>query len=189
MASGGSQARARGEQVLLDLEADGPLRRDDAPSHRQCPLADAQCQHQHLVALVDLGLIQDQNQRLALLGHQSHAFRRKGCDDVVRLDQRVHHNRPDPLKAHVDALDGPGQSGGQIHQVGAAHVEHGGDQQGEIDALGLALGREETLEFSADAVGQDEKTGHRTRPWQPQDDPANHARGRTSTPTLKTDGW
>lgn len=52
--------KRRSEQVLLDLEADGPLRRNDASSHRQCPLADAQCQHQHLVALVDLGLIQEE---------------------------------------------------------------------------------------------------------------------------------
>ncbi|MCF3948862.1 hypothetical protein, partial [Acidiphilium iwatense] len=47
------------------------------------------------------------------------------------------------------------QSGCEFHQIGATDMQHGGDQQCELVALGLALPGQPLLQFGLDAVRPD----------------------------------
>jgi site-specific DNA recombinase len=56
------------EQLLLRGEADGTLGLRDPPGQRQRTLAPAHAQHQDLVAIGDLGLVEDQRDRVSGFG-------------------------------------------------------------------------------------------------------------------------
>jgi hypothetical protein len=124
----------------------------DPPSQRQGALTVAQRQHQHLVAVRHFGLIQDQDKGLAIGGCPLQDLARKRLHDVVTDHQGIAKQPADPLVAHIGAVRLPRQPGSQIHQVGAAHVEHRRNQKRQFCPLGLTLFRQATLEFRAEAI-------------------------------------
>ena len=76
----------------------------------------------------------------------------KGRHHGVGVDQVVAQDARDPLVAHVGAVCLARQGGGQVHQVGAAYLQHGGDQQSEVATLRLALPRQKTLKLAHQPV-------------------------------------
>jgi hypothetical protein len=108
----------------------------------------------------------------------------------VADDQRIAEQAGDPLVAHVRAVGRQRQTGRQIHQVGAAHIQHRRDQQRQLAALGLALMRQPMPEFRADAVRDRSDTIHAQVRGQPQPNPFKHTpiRGVNSV-QRQTDRW
>jgi hypothetical protein len=76
------------------------------------------------MAVRHLGLVQDQDDRLAARGRPLQDFPREGLHDLVADHQGVAEQTRDPLVAHVGSISLPRQPGGQFHQIGAANVEH-----------------------------------------------------------------
>jgi hypothetical protein len=76
------------------------------------------------MAVRHLGLVQDQDDRLAADGHPLQDLPREWLHDLVTDHQGVAEQTRDPLVAHVGPVSLPRQPGGQFHQVGAANVEH-----------------------------------------------------------------
>ena len=58
------------EQGLLNRKADGAFGLLDPPQHRQDAITKANRQHQHLMPIVEFGLVHDQDQR-PILGRQA----------------------------------------------------------------------------------------------------------------------
>jgi hypothetical protein len=68
------------------------------------------------------------------------------------------------LVAHVGAVGVKGQPRSQIHQVSAAHVEHGRDQERQLRPLRLALLRQPAPQFRTDALRDFLDAGHHVFP-------------------------
>ncbi len=109
-------------------------------------------QHQHLMAIIELGLIKDQYQRLALGREIAQNLAGERRHHRVRIDQRVLQDALEPLIAHVDTLGVPRQPGGQIPQVGAADIKHRRHQPRQIITLGFPLLGKKPLKFSGNSV-------------------------------------
>ena len=83
-----------GEQLLLRGEADGALGLFNPPGQRQSALTPTHAQHQDLVAIGGLGLVEDQGNRCITPG----------------LNPSTHHNRklmdgePEALNACITAI-------------------------------------------------------------------------------------
>ena len=112
------------------------------------------------------GLIQHQDDRLVPGGHLLQNLARERLHDRVADDQRIAQKSHDPLRAHVRAVGLQRQTGRQIHQIGAAHIQHRRDQKRQLAALGLALMRQPLPEFRADAVRDRSDTIHAASPGQ-----------------------
>jgi hypothetical protein len=78
------------------------------------------------------------------------------------------------LVAHVRAVRLKRQAGRQVHQVGAAHVQHRRDQQRQLRPLGLALLRQATLEFRTEALRDFLDAVHHGFQGPPKAEPLNH---------------
>src|SRR4051812_45074803 len=152
------------QERLLGFEADGPLRRLNPPRQRHRSLAKAQRQHQNLVAVGELGLVQDQNHGIAQRRRLFQNLARERLHDLVADDQGIAEKPRDPLVAHVRPVGGARQPGRQVHQVRAAHVQHRRHQQRQLLPLRLTLAGEPSLEVRADAVCYPGEAVHNTGP-------------------------
>jgi hypothetical protein len=99
------------------------------------------------MAVGHLGLVKDQDDRLASRARPLQDLARERLHDRVADPQRIAEQPADPLVAHVGAVGLPRQPGGQVHQVGAAHVQHRRHQKSQLRSLGLTLFRQAALEF------------------------------------------
>jgi exopolyphosphatase/pppGpp-phosphohydrolase len=111
------------------------------------------------VAVGQLALVQDQLHPPQPRCPRQH-LSREGRHHDIAVDERVGQYARDPLIAHVDPLRRPRQRGGQLHQVGAAHVQHRHHQQRQRLTLGLALPGQSTPQFLADAFRQQFDPAH-----------------------------
>ena len=82
----------------------------------------AQGQHQHLMPIGELGLIQDQDDRLALGDRLLQNLARERFHGLVAEDQRIAQKTGDPLVAHVRAVGLQRQAGCQVHQVRTSSI-------------------------------------------------------------------
>jgi hypothetical protein len=99
------------------------------------------------MAVAELGLVQDQDKRLILARQPAHDLAGKGRHHRIPIDQRVHQHPRDPLIAHVDAVGVAGQTRGQVHPIGTAHIQHRRHQQRQIGPLGLPLLGQKSAKF------------------------------------------
>src|SRR4051795_3411954 len=72
------------------------------PGQRQGPFPVAQRQHQHLMPVRELGLIQDQDDRLTLGDCLLQDLARERLHDLVAEDQRIAEETRDPLIPTAD---------------------------------------------------------------------------------------
>ena len=152
----------------------------DVPGQRQRPLAKAQRQHQHLMTVRQLALVQDQfhPSRLGRLRQHLPGERRHHLGGI---DQRVGQQAGDPLVAHVDPLGRSRQRRRQVHQVGAALAQHRRHQERQALALGLALPRQPPPQFLADTRRDPFNPAHANRSA-PERSVASHADFRRQPP-------
>lgn len=136
----------------MGLEANGARCRLDPPRQWQGPLAKAQRQHQNLMAVGDLRLIQDQDHGLARGRRPVQNLTRKRFHDLVADDQGIAEKARDPLVTHVRPVCGSRQPGRQVHQVHATHIQHRGHQERQLLPLGFTLAGQPLLEVCADAA-------------------------------------
>jgi hypothetical protein len=101
-----------------------------------------QADHQDLVAHRGLGLIDHRHQPLARRRNRGHGRLGVGRHHPVDIDPRIGQQALDPLIAHVHPAGRARQRGRQVHQFGAAQVQHGGNQKTQFLALRLALPRQ-----------------------------------------------
>jgi hypothetical protein len=120
--------------------------------------APAHAQHQDLVAIGGLGLVEDQPDRLAAFGQPRQDLAGERLHDLVAAHQIVGQKPRNPLIAHVPARRRARQAGRQLNQVSAAHMQHGRDQHRQLVPLRLALPRQPLPQFRLD-------------PFRPNDDP------------------
>ncbi len=70
----------------------------------------------------------------------------------------------DPLIAHIDTAGCTRQRGRQVHQVGAAYVQHGRNQKTQLLALRLALARQAPTQILDDPLRKMFDPAHRSDP-------------------------
>ena len=136
-----------------------PLRRLNPPRQRHRSLAKAQRQHQNLVAVGELGLVQDQNHGIAQRRRLFQNLARERLHDRVADDQGIAEKPRDPLVTHVRPVGGARQP-----SPSAAHVQHRRHQQRQLLPLRLTLAGEPSLEVRADAVCYPGEAVHNTGP-------------------------
>ena len=133
--------RDQPHQPFLLGEADAAAGLPDPPRQRQGPSPDPQAEHEHLVVRRRPGLVEDQHEPLARGRRTAEQLPGVGRHHRVHLQARVGQQALDPLVAHVEPLGPPRQCRRQVHQVGAARLQHRRHQQAELGALGLPLPR------------------------------------------------
>src|SRR3954454_11304152 len=90
--------------------------------------------------------------------------------------------------AHVRAVRLKRQPGRQVHQVGAAHVQHRRDQQRQLRPLTLL--RQATLEFRTEALRDFLDAVHHVVPGSAKGGTLEpHTNSSRQQPSLKTDRW
>ena len=152
-AGGGGQPTAyRVEQMLLCGKSDGSVGLLDAPGDRQGALAPAHAQHQHLMAVGNLALVEDQRHGRIGLGKTRQDLAGERLHDRVAGHQIVGQEARDPLVAHIPAIRPAWQPRCEFHQIGAANMQHGGDQKRQLVTLRLALPRQPLLQFGVDPL-------------------------------------
>jgi hypothetical protein len=104
--------------------------------------APTHAQHQDLVAIGGLGLIEDQRDRLAAFRQPRQNLAGERLHDLVAAHQIVGQEPRNPLIADVPAIGLARQAGRQLDQIGAAHMQHGRDQHRQLVPLRLALPRQ-----------------------------------------------
>ena len=122
---GGQPAGDHREQLLLRGEADGALGLFNPPGQRQSTLAPTHAQHQDLVAIGGLGLVEDQRDGLPGFGQPGQDLAGERFHNRVAAHQIIGQKLGNPLISHVPAIGFPRQPGGQFDQIGAAHMQHG----------------------------------------------------------------
>jgi hypothetical protein len=86
--------------------------------------APTHAQHQDLVAIGGLGLIEDQRDRLAAFRQPRQNLAGERLHDLVAAHQIVGQEPRNPLIADVPAIGLARQAGRRLDQIGAAHVQH-----------------------------------------------------------------
>jgi hypothetical protein len=89
--------------------------------------APTHAQHQDLVAIGSLGLVEDQRDRLAAFAQLGQDLAGERFHDLITAHQIIGQKPRNPLIAHVPARGLARQAGRQLDQVGAAHMQHGRD--------------------------------------------------------------
>jgi hypothetical protein len=115
------------------------------------------------MAVGQLGLVQNQDDGLAVGGSPLQSLTRKRFHDRVADHQRIAEQARNPLIAHVGTVGLKRQSSRKLHQIRAAHIEHRRDQKRQLLALGLSLLRQASPKFRTDTVCDLLNTVHEAR--------------------------
>ena len=94
------------------------------------------------MAIGGLGLVKDQPEWFPAFGQSGQDLAGERLHDLIAAHQVIGQKSGNPLISHIPAIGLPGQPGRQLHQIGAAHVQHGSDQNRQLVALRLALPRQ-----------------------------------------------
>ena len=127
------------EQLLLRGEADGALGLLNPPGQRQSTFAPAHTQHQDLMTVAGLGLIKDQGQRIPGFGQPGQDLAGEWLHDFIATHHVIGQKPGNPLISHIPAIGLARKPGRQFDQIGAAHMQHGRDQNRQLVPLRLAL--------------------------------------------------
>jgi hypothetical protein len=113
------------------------------------------------MAVGQLGLVQNQDDGLAVGGSPLQSLTRKRFHDRVADHQRIAEQARNPLIAHVGTVGLKRQSSRKLHQIRAAHIEHRRDQKRQL--LALSLLRQASPKFRTDTVCDLLNTVHEAR--------------------------
>ena len=95
----------------------------------------------------------DQDQPLSVDTKTVQKLRGERLHHLAGIDQVTAQKARYPLITHIQALGCPWQGRRKVHQVGAAHIQHRGDQQRQPFTLLLVLIRQPHLQIHGNRRG------------------------------------
>jgi hypothetical protein len=90
----------------------------------------------------NLALVEDQGKRVSGFGQPGQDLAGERRHDRIAAYPVIGQKPGNPLITHVPAIGRARQPSRQRHQIGAAHMQHGGDHNRQLGALRLALPRQ-----------------------------------------------